>query len=89
MTAICPHASSLIPDTLFANGCSEHFRTNDLSFGFCCGAHGSRFDGNGLRVAGPALAGSQLLHFRLSIDTNGAIFVDKTPPFSDPSCRCV
>lgn len=78
--AICPH-----------QGCnmgqmgSFGFHGADLGYGFHCNCHGSVFDSNGDRTAGPA---SNLNHFKLSIDGSNALFLDTGTTLSDRTCRC-
>lgn len=79
MSALCSHAGCNI-------GAQGNFTTGNVGAGFACDCHGSQFDGNGEVTVGPAL--SPLLHYRLSTDGTGAIFVDQTPPFPDVDCRC-
>lgn len=84
MTSLCSHAG--LPFDEAPNGRGSSYQTNDLSYGFRCAWHGSRFDGEGKVIQGPA--SSPLLHYRMRIAGDGAIFVDLTPPFAAISCRC-
>jgi Rieske Fe-S protein len=62
------------------------FSPTNLASGFDCNCHGSQFHADGTVKQGPA--GSPLLHYRLSVNGTKQIFIDKTPPFNDVSCRC-
>jgi len=88
MTSLCTHSGTDIG----AAAQGSAWQPADLAYGFHCPTHGSVFDANGTPTQGPsgepASVISPLRHFRMSIDGSDAIWVDITPPFADPSCRC-
>jgi len=63
MTLICTHA-----------GCDMASQGSVSFQGVSCNCHGSQFDANGNRLAGPAQ--SPLEHYEVTIDTAGAITIN-------------
>lgn len=59
MTLVCPHA-----------GCDSSI----VSSGVICACHGSQFDVQGNRLAGPARSGLQ--HFEVTVDASGEITIN-------------
>lgn len=83
MSDACTHSGTHIID----NG---SFNPGNLDAGFTCGLHGSHFQGDGLHGssdAGPAPVNSSLVHYLLTIDGAGELYIDLTVVV-DRSCRC-
>jgi len=67
MSAVCTHAGCLLDDG-----------TMKIAAGLDCPCHGSKFDGNGDVVEGPADA--PLQHYLVTIAADGSITVDGSQP---------
>lgn len=83
MSDLCVHS-----EHLGSNGST--FNTSNLGSGFLCSHAGSRFNGNGEGIGGPADdidPPYQLQHYLLTIDGAGALYLNQTV-FVDPTCRC-
>lgn len=84
MSSLCSHTGCPFDES--PNAAGTTYQTNNLSFGFRCACHGSRFDGEGKVTQGPAT--NALVHYRMRIAADGEIFVANTPPFAAVTCRC-
>lgn len=83
MSDVCPHAGEHIGSAQAGN-----WNPLNLAGGFRCFKHGSTFDGNGLRTGGPAPVGSNMTHYRLSIESGtNALWYDLAV-IVEPDCRC-
>ena len=81
MTSICTHAGCDMGN----DGGGQPVVPTNLSDGFLCACHGSRFDANGAVTQGPATL--PLRHYKLTVDGSSKIFVDDGIHV-DASTRC-